>query len=96
MREVKIEELEIGDEIVIASQADFKYLRVLVKPRTGNKVHHYTKKPLYKAVKCSGRRDLIRHPNGFSYQKWIFSPEDHNFTQYINLEYRQILLVNRP
>lgn len=96
MREVKIEELEVGDEIVIACQSYFKYLRVLVKPHIGNKVHYYTKKPLYKAVKCSTRRDIVDVGNGFTSKRWIFSPEDHNITQYIDLEYRQILLVNRP
>ena len=96
MREVKIEELEIGDEIVIASQAYFKYLRVLSKPKLGPHTHWKTKQLLYKNVKCSGRRELVPQANGFSYQTWIFSPEDHNIVQYIDLEYRQVLLVNRP
>jgi hypothetical protein len=96
MREVKIEELEIGDEIVIACQAYFKYLRVLVKPSIGPHLHWSTKRPMYKSVKCSTRRDVILHVNGYERKEWIFSPEDHNHVQYIDLECRQVLLVNRP
>lgn len=96
MREVKVEELEIGDEIVIACQAYFKYLRVLVKPKIGPNVHWHSKKPLYKSVKCSSRRDTTTLSNGYERKEWIFTPEDHNTVQYVDLEFRQVLLVNRP
>lgn len=96
MREVKIEELEVGDEIVIACQAYFKYLRVLVKPSIGKHVHWSTKRPMYRSVKCSTRRDIVDVGNGYTRTQWIFTPEDHNTNQYIDLECRQVLLVNRP
>ena len=95
MREVKIEELEVGDEIILSCQGYFKYLRVLVKPHIGNKVHYYTKKPLYKSVKCSTRRDVTMLVNGYERKEWIFSPEDHNHVQYIVLQGRKMILVKK-
>ena len=37
MEIVKIEDLEVGDEIVISCQSYFKYLRILRKPGFGTK-----------------------------------------------------------
>lgn len=101
MREVKIEELKAGDEIVISCQSYFKYLRILVDPTMGKKKHWHTGDPLYKSVKCSTRRETTQRTyTGFagvvSYDihKWGFGPDDHNHTQYVDLTGRQIILVN--
>ena len=101
MREVTIEELKEGDEVLISCQSYFKYLRLLQTPKLGTKKHWKTGVPLYKSVKCSTRRDSITktwtnyNGTGTTYieYKWVFGPDDHNFTQYINLTGRQILLV---
>jgi len=102
MEIVKIEDLDVGDEIVISCQSYFKYLKVLVKPSLGKKTHWSTGALLYKSVKCSTRRESIsksysRYGQTHTYldNTWIVTPEDHNFTQYIDLAYRQILLVNK-
>jgi len=103
MKLVEIEDLEVGDEIIISCQSYFKYLRILRKPALGTKTHWNTGKPLYKSVKCSTRRtekDVIY--TGWSGNQvvrkekvWEFGPEDHNYTHYVNLLYRQIILVKR-
>jgi len=93
MREVKIEELKEGDEIVISCQSYFKYLRLLQTPRKN--VYG-----IFKSVKCSSVRTITSRQytsNGvvhsYNVYKWGFGPEGHNTNQYINLECRQILLV---
>lgn len=101
-RIINIEDLEIGDEIAIACQSHFKYLRVLSLPKENGRTHYYTKKPLYKSVRCSSRREEIISTNvynGKTYTrkelKWKFTPDDHNVKLNQDLNYRDILLVKR-
>lgn len=94
MREVKIEELEVGDEILISCQSYFKFLRVLVKPTISKKINPWTKNPIYKGVKCSSKKSIIPY-SGYDMVKWEITPEDHNFTQYVYLQGRNMLLLNR-
>jgi len=103
MREVKIEELKAGDEVVISCQSYFKYLRILVDPTIGKKKHWNTGAPLFKSVKCSTRRETTQRTyanrisggvTSYDIHKWGFGPDDHNHTQYVDLYGRQILLVN--
>ena len=88
MELVKVEDLEVGDEILLACQANFKYLRVVRKPvvNVGRK-HWRTGDVLYKSVKCSLRRE----ENG----AWAFTPDNHNFQQYLDLNYREIILIRK-
>jgi hypothetical protein len=102
MELIEVKDLEVGDEIIISCQSYFKYLRVLRKPSLSNKTHWSTGRPLYKTVKCSTRReekDVTYTRFGNSYTRtektWGFGPENHNYNQYIDLEYRQIILVNK-
>ena len=102
MELVELKDLEVGDEILISCQSYFKYLRVLRKPAIGTKTHWNTGAPLYKSVKCSARREE-KHYNvtirGKVYPRhelvWGFGPEDHNYNHYVNLEFRQIILVKK-
>ena len=73
MKLVKIEELEIGDEIIISGNSKLKYLKVLSKPTLGNRdlyqsvVDNTTNSgwnwkvvgKKYKAIRCSIRQDEI-------------------------------------
>lgn len=102
MEIINIEDLEVGDEILISCQAYFKYLKVLVKPALGTRTHWNTGKPLYKSVKVSTRRDSVSRSyvrNGQTYtyneHKWVVTPDDHNFIQHIDLAYRQLLLIKK-
>ena len=102
MEIVKIEDLEVGDEIIISCQSYFKYLKVLIKPSLNGNKDWNTGAPLYKSVKCSTRRDSVPRSyvrNGVTYtynnDKWVFTAENHNFIQYIDLGYRQLLLVKK-
>ncbi len=102
MKLIEIEDLEVGDEIAIACQANFKYLRILRKPSLSTKKHWNTGNPLYKSVKCSTRRverSYTRTYNGKQYNRtekvFEFTGDDHNFNHYVNLNYRQLLLVRK-
>ncbi len=100
---ITIEELEVGDEIVIACQSYMKYLKVLEKPRLSKtRVHWNTTTPMYKNVKCSTRQDVVTNTytwNGKSYtnsqKTWRVTPEDHNITISQDLNDRGIWLVKR-
>jgi len=100
---ITIEELEVGDEIVIACQSHMKYLKVLAKPRLSKtKVKWNTNIPLYTNVRCSTKQDVITNTytwNGKSYTRtekvWRVTPEDHNMTISQDLNDRGIWLVKR-
>ena len=103
MELIEIKDLEVGDEVIIACQANFKYLRVLQKPKFGAKKHWRTGAPLFGSVKCSTRRVEKQvswtSGGGTTYTRteheWEFGPEDHNYNHYVNLNYRQIILVKK-
>jgi hypothetical protein len=103
MKIVEIQELEVGDEVIISCQSYFKYLRILRKPALGTKTHWNTGGALYKSVKCSTirtstpRQYTDHKGNVVTYYKhvWGWGPDDHNYNQYIDLTGRQIVLVKQ-
>ena len=100
---ITIEELEMGDEILLSCQAHFKYLKVLSKPMISKtRAHWNTKQPLYANVRCSTKQDIVVTNHvwyGKSYQRtekvWRVTPEDHNMKISQDLNHRQIWLVKR-
>ncbi len=103
MKLVEIEELEVGDEIIISCQSHFKYLRILRKPMVGTKTHWNTGVPLYKSVKCSTIRtskarqytDYNGNVTTYYSHEWGWGPDNHNYNQHIDLTDRQIVLVKQ-
>jgi hypothetical protein len=103
MKIVEIKDLEAGDEIIISCQSFFKYLKILRKPAFSTKTHWNTGNVLYKSVKCSTYRSEKQvswtgyHGNTITRTKktWEFGPENHNYNHYVDLEYRQIILVKK-
>lgn len=92
---VEVKDLREGDEIIISSYSDLKYLIVLKDPSVGKNKHWNTGQLLYKAVKCSIRRDVLTTRTGWEYKKNICTPEGHNEVIYQDLNYRAIWLVKR-
>jgi hypothetical protein len=102
---IKIEDLEIGDEIMISCQSYFKYLKVLTPPRLSKtKVHWHTKLPMHANFRCTTRQDVIpghsyTDRNGVVHTRmnktWIPTAEDHNLTVSADLTGRQIWLVKK-
>jgi hypothetical protein len=101
---IKIEELEVDDEILISYQSHFKYLKVLVPPKLSKtKKHWNTGQFLYENVRCSTRQDVTTKTytsyNNQNFtrkeKKWIVTSENHNMRISQNLNDRQIWLIKR-
>ncbi len=59
-RLIEIQDLQVGDEIMISCQSYFKYLKVLTPPTMSKtKVHWHTKQPMHSNFKCTTRQDLV-------------------------------------
>ena len=90
---IKVSELEIGDEIIISSYSNLKYLKVLKLPKlkTNNWGDYYTN------VKCSIKQEHHISKWGKQMNINIFEQDvtQHNSVIYQNLNNRDILLVKR-
>jgi hypothetical protein len=94
---VSIEELEPGDEIIISSFSDLKYMKVLVKPELSKtKKGWRTGKPLFKSVKCAICRKVHTNPDtGYKWSGYDFDTEDLNTIIYKDLEGRDMWLAKK-
>jgi hypothetical protein len=99
---ITIDELEVGDEILISCQSHFKYLKVLKQPVIGKRIHWNTKQPLYNRVKCSTKQERVTKSYNYGNTVWTreeivweLTPDDHNFTQNYELEERQLFLIKK-
>ena len=89
---IKVNELEIGDEIIISSYSNLKYLKVVKLPKlkTSRWGDYYTN------VKCSLSKKRMKNGN-FEWNVFIFEQDvtKHNSTVYQNLNNRHIFLVKK-
>ena len=89
---IKVDELEIGDEIIISSYSKLKYLKVIKLPKlkTNRWGDYYTN------VKCSLSKKRMKNGN-FEWNVSIFETDvtKQNSIIYQNLNNRDILLVKR-
>ena len=89
---IKVSELEVGDEIIISSYSNLKYLKVVKLPKlkTSRWGDYYTN------VKCSLFKKRMKNGN-FEWNVSIFEQDvtKHNSFIYKNLNNRHILLVKR-
>lgn len=101
---IEVQDLRIGDEIMISCQSYFKYLRVLTPPTLSKtKTHWNSKQPMHSNFRCTTRQDVSTNTykgyNGQTYtrteKKWVVSPEGHNMRISQDLNGRQIWLVKR-
>jgi len=102
---IKVEDVQVGDEIMISCQSYFKYLRVLTPPTMSKtKMHWKTKQPLLANFRCTTRQNQVvthSYTDGAGkvhnrvYKTWIPTPEDHNLRVSVDLSGRQIWLVKR-
>ena len=90
---IKVNELEIGDEIIISSYSKLKYLKVLKLPKlkTSRWGDYYTN------VKCSIKQKHCVSKWGKNININIFEQDvtQHNSVIYQDLNNRDILLVKR-
>lgn len=90
---IKVDELEIGDEIIISSYSNLKYLKVVKLPKlkTSRWGDYYTN------VKCSIKQKHCVSKWGKNININIFEQDvaQHNSIIYQNLNNKDILLVKR-
>ncbi len=90
---IEVSELEIGDEIIISSYSNFKYLKVVKLPKlkTSRWGDHYTN------VKCSIKQKHCVSKWGKNININIFEQDvtQHNSIIYQDLNNKHILLVKR-
>ena len=90
---IEIGELEVGDEIIISSYSNLKYLKVLKLPilKTNSWGNYYTN------VKCSIKQEHHISKWGKQTNVNFFETDTskHNSIIYQNLNNRHILLVKR-
>jgi hypothetical protein len=102
---IEVQDLQVGDEIMISCQSYFKYLKVLTPPTMSKtRTSWRTKQPLYANFRCTTRQEEVLK---YSYtnaqgqvinrmdKEWIPTPEDHNLRVSQDLNGRQIWLVKR-
>jgi hypothetical protein len=106
-RLIKIEELEIGDEIITPSGGQLRYYRVLRKPKFTQKPNKYSNGQLvdkWSGTRCSFKADITvdricigtRWERDKTYTIYHCTPEDHNVEKMIyGLNYREMWLVKR-
>ena len=90
---IKVSELEVGDEIIISSYSNLKYLKVIKLPKlkTNSWGDYYTN------VKCSIKQEHHISKWGKQTNVNFFETDTskHNSIIYQNLNNRHILLVKR-
>ena len=90
---IKVSELEVGDEIIISSYSNLKYLKIIKLPKlkTSNWGDYYTN------VKCSIKQEHHISKWGKNMNINIFETDTskHNAIVYQDLNNRHILLVKR-
>ena len=100
MEIVKVEDLMVGDEIVIPHMSKFLYLKVMTQPKKRTKALRWGGgNDGYKAVKCSCKVNSKTHvwANGYktTEHEYEFTGLEHNGTKYVDLNYKSIMLIKR-
>lgn len=83
---IGIEDIKIGDEILVPCQVDFKRLKVERLPSKN-------KDGGWKKVKCAVRNDSIGSPGYWATYNCL--SDDYNDSIYMDLHYRRIWLIKR-
>ena len=106
-RIIKIDELEVGDEFITTSNGQFRYYRVLRKPKLTHKVSRYSNGALvdkWSGTKCSTRIEEYEqiHSKGTQYERnviktrYLCTPDDHNEELSVyGISYKAMWLVKR-
>lgn len=101
--EIKVEDLEVGDEILVPTGSNFAYAIVLKLPVVkAAPSWHIPGMTYYKTVKCSVKIiEQVKHfvSSGRTYtskkRSYILTNEDHNFIKYIDFNGKNIWLIDR-
>ncbi len=88
-REITIEELEKGDEVIIHGSGCIRYVKLLQPFNPIKKINNWDNE-YYSSIKCSWKK-----VNSWADRYGKLSGENHDKTGYIDFNYRNIWLVKR-
>jgi hypothetical protein len=101
---IEIQDLQVGDEIIVPVNSKFRYFKVLreVKVRTKGRTTTSSGKSMYKAVWVSTKKSTTPYTRtwgGTTYNytstEYEITDKDHNHEGYVDLNYKSIWLVKR-
>jgi hypothetical protein len=98
---IDITDVRVGDEVIVGSHSNLRYLKVIRPPRLRKKPGKWGAK--YTNTWCSSKIDIIEHPRGNGTYTWTHKetkrhcapPLEHNIERYENLNFKMIWLVKR-
>ena len=106
MKIIKVDEVKVGDELIIASGGNLRTLRVVKEPEMSGR--YYKNRPYYKSVRCTANIEIEKIPakkwdwknkvyvDFFRKVKnWNHTFDEHNERISINMNYKDILLIKR-
>lgn len=95
---IKIDDLEIGDEILVPSGSDFRWFKVLALPKL-NKIGNRMS-----SIRCSAKVDMIpttkydyklRQRMPSTKKRYVCTGEEHNIRVSVQLNWKSIWLISR-
>jgi len=96
MKVVKVEDLNVGDRIIISSNTKLKFMVVMKSPMLGKPKSWRPNNPNWKSVKCSIKTKITVLMYG-AYKKnlkeYVPTFENHDEHCYANLNYKNIILI---
>ena len=102
MKVVKVEDLNVGDNIIISSNTKLKFMTVLKKPTIGKPSRWRPNDVNWKSVKCSIKVKItvLTYGSGTytrtrNLKEYVPTFEDHDVNMYANLNYKNILLIEK-
>lgn len=98
MKIVKVEDLNVGDNIIVSSNTKLKFMTVLKKPAIGKPRRWAPNIVNWKSVKCSTKVKITVLTFGYgthtrNLREYVPTFEDHDVNIYANLNYKNILLI---
>ena len=98
-QEIKIEDVQVGDELLIGSSSGLKYIRIL-RPLKLARKPNWRGDAVYSKVKCSWREDVEQYTipgRNYTYNFFYCSltPENHNKETYVDLNYKKLWLIKK-
>lgn len=99
---IEVDDLKVGDEIIVGSHGNLRYLKIIRPPRLRKRPQARGGK--YTNAWCSSKIETMEHKrprHGGGFHTWktrirhCSPPEEHNTEKYENLNYKMMWLVKR-
>lgn len=92
---IEVQDLRIGDEVIVSRFSDLRYLKVLGNPKPKKQQHQYRQIIQYSAIKCSTGVIPRTVQTTWNPNSPCATPEHHTEIIYVDFNYKDIWLVKR-